>query len=85
VNLLLVFPLLAAPPRCVRQVELWLYRTWAAGGPFPSRQRSVRKGTPLVVDVRTADFGQPVFEARIAPLGDPETAPHLRWTAARDC
>ena len=37
------------------------------------------------MDVRATDFGQPLFEARIAPLGDRETAPHLRWTAAGDC
>jgi hypothetical protein len=150
VNLVLVFPLLEAPARCVREVELWLrvlrfhqqfrygdpqiaaypsslvslasarpatragfetlidnrpvgagvrtpddawmhfdltelYRTWAEGGPFPSRQRTIPKGTPLVVDVRATDFGQQLFEARIAPLTDPETAPHLRWVAARDC
>jgi len=150
VNLVLVFPLLEAPARCVREVELWLrvlrleqqfrygdpqiaaypsslvslasarpttragfetlidnrpvgagvripddawmhfdltelYRTWAEGGPFPSRERTIPKGTPLVVDVRATDFGQQLFEARIAPLADPETAPHLRWVAARDC
>ena len=44
-----------------------LYRTWAEGGPFPSRSRIVRRGTPLVVDVRATDFGQQLFEARIAP------------------
>jgi hypothetical protein len=27
-----------------------LYRAWAEGGPFPSRQRTVEPGTPLVVD-----------------------------------
>jgi hypothetical protein len=150
VNLLLVFPLLETPARCVRKVELWLrvlrfdqqfrygdpeigaypsslmslasarpatragydtlidnrpvgagvrtpddawmhfdltelYRTWAEGGPFPSQERTIPKGTPLVVDVRATDFGQQLFEARIAPLADPETAPHLRWVAARDC
>jgi hypothetical protein len=147
INLVLVFPLLRAPPDCVRAVDLWLrvlrfdhrrepdigaypsqllslasarpttrigfetlidnrptgigsltpdkdwmhfeitelYRTWAEGGPFPSQLRTVPKGTPLVVDVRATDYGQPLFEARIAPLGDRETAPHLRWTAARDC
>jgi hypothetical protein len=62
-----------------------LYRTWAEGGPFPSQLRPVRKGTPLVVDVRATDFGQQLFEARMAPVGDREAAPHLRWTAARDC
>ena len=62
-----------------------LYRTWAEGGPFPSALRTVPQGTPLIVDVRATDFGQPLFEARIAPLGDRETAPHLRWTTARDC
>ena len=150
VTLLLVFPLLRTPPRCVRQAELWLrvlrfdqqfryqdpqlgaypsklvslasarpvtragfetlldnrptgdgvrtqdrdrlhfditelYRTWAGGGPFPSELRTIRKGTPLVVDVRATDFGQQLFEARVAPVGDRETAPHLRWTAAPDC
>jgi len=150
VNLVLVFPLLEAPPRCVRQVELWLrllrfdqqfryqdpqlgaypsqlvslasvhpvsrvgfetlldnrpsgsgerardgswmrfditelYRTWAEGGPFPSQERTIRPGTPLVVDVRATDFGQPLFEARVAPVrGDRSAAPQLRWTA-RDC
>jgi hypothetical protein len=63
-----------------------LYRTWAEGGPFPSQERTVRRGTPLVVDVRAADFGQPRFELRAAPIGgDRTTAPHLRWTAAGDC
>jgi hypothetical protein len=146
VNLLLVFPLLKARPRCVRQVELWLrvlryqpqfhiaaypsrlvslasdrpatragfetlidnrprgdatvttdrawmhfdvtelYRTWAAGGPFPSQQRTVRRGTPLVVDVRPDSFAEPYFEVRFAPLDrDADTTPQLRWTAARDC
>ena len=150
VNLVLVFPLLETPARCVREVELWLrllrieqqfryqdpqvaaypsklvslasarpatragsetlidnrpasagarttddawmhfdltelYRTWAEGGPFPSQLRTIPKGTPLVVDVRATDFGQPLFEARIAPLADPATAPQLRWVAARDC
>ena len=37
------------------------------------------------MDVRATDFGQQLFEARIAPLTDPETVPHLRWVAARDC
>ena len=46
----------------------------AEGGPFPSRERTIPKGTPLVVDVRATDFGQQLFEARIAPLTDPETA-----------
>ena len=46
-----------------------LYRTWAEGGPFPSALRTVPEGTPLIVDVRATDFGQPLFEARIAPLG----------------
>jgi hypothetical protein len=41
-----------------------LYRTWAEGGPFPSQERTVRRGTPLVVDVRAANFGQPRFELR---------------------
>ena len=52
-----------------------------------SRRRSAPspKGTPLVVDVRATDFGQQLFEARIAPLVDQETAPHLRWVAVRDC
>jgi hypothetical protein len=146
VNLLLVFPLLKARPRCVRQVELWLrllryqpqfhiaaypsklvslasdrpaaevgfetlidnrprgdatvtadeawmhfdvtglYHTWADGGPFPSQQRTIRRGTPLVVDVRPDSFAEPYFEVRFAPLDrDADTAPHLRWTAARDC
>jgi hypothetical protein len=62
-----------------------LYRTWARGGPFPSALAEVPEGTPLIVDVRATDHGQPLFEARIAPLGDRESAPHLRWTAARDC
>jgi hypothetical protein len=146
VNLLLVFPLLKARPRCVRRVELWLrvlrhqpqfhiaaypsglvslaserpttragsvvlidirprgvatvtadrawmrfdvtelYRTWAEGGPFPSQQRTVEPGTPLVVDVRPDSFAEPYFEVRFAPLDrDAGTAPQLRWTAARDC
>jgi hypothetical protein len=146
VNLLLVFPLLRAPPSCVRQAELWLrvlrfdgypdlaaypssmvslasarpstrvgfetlvdnrprgvgvltgdrywlhfdltelYRTWAEGGPFPSLGRTVPRGTPLVVDVRATDGGQPLFEARVVPLGgDRSTVPQLRWTVARDC
>jgi hypothetical protein len=146
VNLLLVFPLLKARPRCVRQVELWLrllryqlrshiaaypsklvslasdrpaaepgfeilidnrprgdatvtddrawmrfdvtelYRTWADGGPFPSQGRTIRRGTPLVVDVRPDSFAEPYFEVRFAPLDrDADTAPQLRWTAARDC
>lgn len=150
VNLLLVFPLLRTPPRCVRQVDLWLrvlrfdhqfrhqepqigaypsklvslasarpatrtgfetlidnrptgtgyltpddawmhfditelYRTWAEGGPFPSALGTVPEGTPLVVDVRATDDGQPMFEVRIAPIGDREVTPQLRWTAARDC
>ena len=62
-----------------------LYRTWAEGGPFPSALATVPVGTPLVVDVRATDFGQPLFEARIAGLGDPGTAPHLRWSARPDC
>jgi hypothetical protein len=63
-----------------------LYRTWAEGGPFPSQSRIVRRGTPLVVDVRAADLAQELFEARVAPIGgDPETAPQLRWVATRDC
>ena len=41
-----------------------LYRTWAEGGPFPSLGRTVPRGTPLVVDVRATDGGQPLFEAR---------------------
>jgi hypothetical protein len=146
VNLLLVFPLLRARPRCVRQVELWLrvlrhqpqfhiaaypsglvslasdrpttragsvvlidirprgvatvtanrawmhfdvtelYRTWAQGGPFPSQQRTVEPGTPLVVDVRPDSFAEPYFEVRFAPLDrDADTAPQLRWTAPPDC
>jgi hypothetical protein len=146
VNLVLVFPLLTARPRCVRQVELWLrvlryqpqfhiaaypsklvslasdrpatragfeilidnrprgdatvtedrawmrfdvtelYRTWAEGGPFPSQGRTIRRGTPLVVDVRPDSFAEPYFEVRFAPLDrDADTAPQLRWTAARDC
>jgi hypothetical protein len=146
VNLLLVFPLLKARPRCVRQVELWLrvlrhqpqfhiaaypsllvslasdrpatraggdtlidnrprglatvtadrawmhfdvtelYRTWAEGGPFPSQQRTIEPGTPLVVDVRPDSFAEPYFEVRFAPLDwDADIAPQLRWTAARDC
>jgi hypothetical protein len=146
VSLLLVFPLLRAPPSCVRQAELWLrvlrfdgypdlaaypssmvslasarpstrvgfetlvdnrprgvgvltgdrywlhfdltelYRTWAEGGPFPSLGRTVPRGTPLVVDVRATDGGQPLFEARVVPLGgDRSTVPQLRWTVARDC
>jgi hypothetical protein len=151
VNLLLVFPLLRAAPRCVHQVDLWLrlldfrpqfhnvepdlaaypsrlvslasdrlpgqvdswetlldnrpnglgsrtadgawlhfeltelYRTWAEGGPFPSLDRTVPRGTPLVVDVRAADLVQPRFEARVAPIGGDRTAaPQLRWTAG-DC
>jgi hypothetical protein len=56
-----------------------LYRTWAEGGPFPSQLRTVDRGTPLVVDVRAEDFGEPAFVARIAPLGkDPRSAPQLR-------
>lgn len=63
-----------------------LYRIWAEGGPFPSQGRTVPKGTPLVVDIRAADMGQQLFEARVAPIGgDREAAPQLRWTAARDC
>jgi hypothetical protein len=63
-----------------------LYRTWAEGGPFPSLDKTVPRGTPLVVDVRATDFGQPLFEARVAPIGgDRSTAPKLRWAAARDC
>jgi hypothetical protein len=151
VTLVLVFPLLRAPPDCVRQVELWLrvlgfdhqfryqdprlaaypsalvslasarpatkvgdetlldnrpkgdaeltrdetwmhfeltepYRTWADGGPFPSRWRTVPKGTPLVVDIRTFNLAQQLFEVRVAPIGgDREAAPRLRWTVARDC
>ena len=144
VNLLLVFPLLKARPRCVRQVELrllryqprfhiaaypsklvslasdrpaaepgfetlidnrprgdatvtadraWmrfdvtdLYRTWADGGPFPSQLRTIKRDTPLVVDVRPDSFAEPYFEVRFAPLDrDADTAPQLRWTAARDC
>jgi hypothetical protein len=151
VTLVLVFPLLRAPPDCVRQVELWLrvlrfdhqfryqdpqlaaypsalvslasarppsragpetlldnrpkadgeltrdeawmhfeltelYRTWAEGGPFPSRWRTVPKGTPLVVDIRATDLAQQLFEARVAPVdADRSAAPQLRWTAAGDC
>jgi hypothetical protein len=152
VNIVLVFPLLRAAPRCLRQVELWLrlmdfrpevrdeepdlaaypsqlvslasdrlpgqvdsletlldnrpnglgsrtadgawlhfdltqlYRTWAEGGPFPSLDRTIRRGTPLVVDVRAADLAQPRFEARVAPIGGDRTAaPQLRWAVARDC
>ena len=146
INLVLVFPLLEARPRCVREVELWLrvlrfqpqfhiaaypsglvslasdrpttrassvvlidirprgeaivtadrawmhfdvtelYRTWAEGGPFPSQQRTVEPGTPLVVDVRPDSFAEPYFEVRFAPLDrDADTAPQLRWTAARNC
>jgi hypothetical protein len=146
VNLLLVFPLLKARPRCVRQVDLWLrvlryqpqfhiaaypsklvslasdrpaarvgsetlidnrprgdatvttdrawmrfdvtelYRTWADGGPFPSQLRTVRRGTPLVVDVGPDSFAEPYFEVRFAPLDrETATAPQLRWTAARGC
>jgi hypothetical protein len=63
-----------------------LYRTWAEGGPFSSLDKTIPRGTPLVVDVRATDFGQPLFEARVAPIGaDRSTAPQLRWTAARDC
>jgi hypothetical protein len=62
-----------------------LYRTWAEGGPFPSQERTVPRGTPLVVDVRAADLAQPRFEARVAPIGGDRTAaPQLRWTAS-DC
>jgi hypothetical protein len=146
VNLLLVFPLLRSPARCVRQVDLWLrvlryqprshiaaypsllvslasdrpatragsetlidnrprgdatvtadrawmrfdvtalYRTWADGGPFPSQQRTIEPGTPLVVDVRPDSFAEPYFEVRFAPLDrSSDTAPHLRWRVARDC
>jgi hypothetical protein len=62
------------------------YRTWAEGGPFPSLDRAVPQGTPLVVDVRATDWGQPLFEARVAPIGgDRSAAPQLRWTVVRDC
>ena len=70
INLVLVFPLLRASPDCVRQVDLCL---------------RVLRFDHQFRDVRATDDGQPLFEARIAPLGDRETAPHLRWTAARDC
>jgi hypothetical protein len=49
VNLLLVFPLLKARPRCVRRVELWL-RVLRHHPQFHSQQRTVEPGTPLVVD-----------------------------------
>jgi hypothetical protein len=63
-----------------------LYRTWAEGGPFPSQGRTVPEGTPLVVDIRAADMGQQLSEARVAPIGgDREAAPQLRWTATQDC
>jgi hypothetical protein len=63
-----------------------LYRTWAEGGPFPSLDRNVPRGTPLVVDVRASSNVLPLFEARVAPIGgDRSTAPQLRWTVARDC
>jgi hypothetical protein len=62
-----------------------LYRTWAAGGPFPSQLRTVEEGTPLVVDVRSEHFGQPAFVARFGPLGRDREAPQLRWTARRHC
>ena len=51
-----------------------LYRTWAEGGPFPSLDRAVPRGTPLVVDVRATDWGQPLFEARVAPIGGDRSA-----------
>ena len=70
---------------CIHFEITELYRTWADGGPFPSALAEVPEGTSLIVDVRATDYGQPLFEARIAPLGDREAAPHLRWTAARDC
>jgi len=146
-NLLLVFPLLRAPPDCVRQVVLWLrvlardrragviaaypsllvplaagrtvapvggetlvdnrprgtgtltgggtwmrfdltdlYRTWASGGPFPSRLRRIPRGTPLVVDIRPESFAGPAYEVRFSPLGgDRQLAPQLRWRVARGC
>jgi hypothetical protein len=63
-----------------------LYRTWAEGGPFPSLDRTVPRGTPLVVDVRAAANVLPMFEGRVAPAGgDRSTAPQLRWAVARDC
>ena len=68
---------------CIHFEITELYPTWADGGPFPSALAEVPEGTSLIVDVRATDYGQPLFEARIAPLGDRETAPHLRWTAAR--
>ena len=45
-----------------------LYRTWAEGGPFPSQQRTVEPGTPLVMDVRPDSFAEPYFEVRFALL-----------------
>ena len=63
-----------------------LYRTWADGGPFPSQLREVDPGTPLVVDVRVEDFGEPAVVARVAPVGgDRASAPRLRWTVTHGC
>ena len=111
INLLLVFPLLKARPRCVRQVELRLRvlrhqpRFHIAAYPsglvsLASDWPTTRAGSVVLIDIRprgeatvTADRAwmhfdvtELYFEVRFAPLDrDADTAPQLRWTAARDC
>jgi hypothetical protein len=79
---------LADVPLDVRWAEIDitdLYRTWAGGHEFPSRGRSVPKGTPLVVSVRPPAW-DPYhdFVREFAGAATPD-APRLAWTARGGC
>jgi hypothetical protein len=63
-----------------------LYRTWADGAPFPSMQRSIPKGTPLVVSIRPPDWdNENDFVREFAGAAAGRAAPRLAWTASATC
>jgi hypothetical protein len=63
-----------------------LYRTWAGGGEFPSRGRSVPTGTPLVVSIRPPGWtSEDDFVREFAGAAAGRAAPMLAWTARGGC